>query len=282
VGIVIAVVSTGIITVLTLGGSRAPHSLDAVRASGGSVTGSAAATADPPGTPQVRPARRRPATSPRPRPRGPRPDRPHQTHQPHRPISPGGDHGEAITIALEDGFRIGLTHVDVHAHADSHVDTHRDTHAHRDTHRDAHAHRDADLHRDNTGAVITAASGQEQGGQGVARDGVVALFRLSGYSFRLSTMPDHTSVVRMQDQEVVAAIVAGDPDGIAEAYDRYAAPLYAYCSLALPGPDTADVVRDTFLIATWRLEGLRDPGKLGSWLHAVVRSECLRRRSAAA
>src|SRR5260370_659475 len=33
----------------------------------------------------------------------------------------------------------------------------------------------------------------------------------------------------MRDSEVVAAIVAGDPDGLAEAYDRYAAPLYAYC-----------------------------------------------------
>jgi DNA-directed RNA polymerase specialized sigma24 family protein len=86
----------------------------------------------------------------------------------------------------------------------------------------------------------------------------------------------------MQDQEVVAAIVAGDPDGIAEAYDRYAAPLYTYCSFMLPGPDdAAAVVRDTFLIATSRLERLRDPGRLRSWLYAVARSECLRRRSAA-
>src|ERR1700722_8427024 len=86
----------------------------------------------------------------------------------------------------------------------------------------------------------------------------------------------------MQDQEVVAAIVAGDPEGIAEAYDQYAAPLYAYCSFMLPGPgDAAAAVRDTFLIATVRLEGLRDPGKLRSWLLAVARSECLRRRSAA-
>jgi len=81
---------------------------------------------------------------------------------------------------------------------------------------------------------------------------------------------------------VVAAIVAGDPDGLAEAYDRYAAALYAYCSFMLPGPDDAvAVVRDTFLIATSRLERLRDPGKLRSWLHAVARNECLRRLSAA-
>jgi hypothetical protein len=49
----------------------------------------------------------------------------------------------------------------------------------------------------------------------------------------------------------------------------------------LPDPaDAADAVRDTFLIATSRLEGLRDPDKLGAWLGAVARNECLRRLSA--
>jgi hypothetical protein len=49
-GIVIAVVSAGIITVLALNGAHAPHALDAVRSSGRSVTGSAPATADPTGS----------------------------------------------------------------------------------------------------------------------------------------------------------------------------------------------------------------------------------------
>jgi hypothetical protein len=86
----------------------------------------------------------------------------------------------------------------------------------------------------------------------------------------------------MQDGEVVAAIVAGDPQGFAEAYDRYAAPLHTYCSFMLPTPDdAADAVRDTFLIASSRLERLRDPGRLRPWLHAVARNECLRRLSTA-
>jgi hypothetical protein len=86
----------------------------------------------------------------------------------------------------------------------------------------------------------------------------------------------------MPDGAVVAAIVAGDPDGFAEAYDRYAAALYTYCSFMLPSPDdAAGAVRDTFLIAATKLEGLRDPGKLRPWLHAVARNECLRRRSTA-
>jgi RNA polymerase sigma factor (sigma-70 family) len=88
----------------------------------------------------------------------------------------------------------------------------------------------------------------------------------------------------MHDQEVVAAIVAGDPRGVAEAYDRYAMPLYSYCRSLLREPaDAADAVQDTFLIATAKLDALRDPGKLRSWLYAVARNECYRRlRSAEA
>ena len=82
----------------------------------------------------------------------------------------------------------------------------------------------------------------------------------------------------MQDREVVAAVVAGDPEKIAEAYDRYALSLYSYCRSLLHEPaDAADAVQDTFLIATAKLGGLRDPGKLRSWLYAVARNECYRR-----
>ncbi|MBV9384738.1 MAG: sigma-70 family RNA polymerase sigma factor, partial [Streptosporangiaceae bacterium] len=82
----------------------------------------------------------------------------------------------------------------------------------------------------------------------------------------------------MRDSDVVAAIVAGDPTGLAEAYDRYAAPLYAYCRTMLREPaDAADAVQDTFVIAASRLSGLRDPGRLRSWLYAVARNECHRR-----
>jgi Sigma-70 region 2 len=80
----------------------------------------------------------------------------------------------------------------------------------------------------------------------------------------------------MQDSDVVAAIVAGDPDGLAEAYRRYAAPLYAQCRLMLAEPDAAQAVQDTFVIAVARLDDLRDPDRLGPWLHAVAHNECVR------
>src|SRR5215470_14345994 len=82
----------------------------------------------------------------------------------------------------------------------------------------------------------------------------------------------------MEDPEVVAAIVAGDPAGLAEAYDRYAMPLYSYCRSMLREPaDAADAVQDTFLVATAKLRDLRDPAKLRPWLYAVARNECVRR-----
>ena len=84
--------------------------------------------------------------------------------------------------------------------------------------------------------------------------------------------------VTMHDSEVAAAIVAGDPDGLAEAYDRYAAPLYTYCRSLLREPaDAADAVQDTFVIAASKLAGLRDHDRLRPWLYAVARNECRRR-----
>jgi len=89
----------------------------------------------------------------------------------------------------------------------------------------------------------------------------------------------------MQDRELVAAILRGEPDALAEAYDRYGAPLYGYCRSMLPEPhspgEAADAVADTFTVATAKLQGLRDPDQLGAWLQAVARNECLRRLGAA-
>jgi RNA polymerase sigma factor (sigma-70 family) len=87
----------------------------------------------------------------------------------------------------------------------------------------------------------------------------------------------------MRDSEVVAAIVAGDPEGLAEAYDRYASPLFTYCRSLLREPaDAADAVQDTFVIAASRLAGLRDQNRLRPWLYAVARNECHRRLRARA
>jgi RNA polymerase sigma factor (sigma-70 family) len=83
---------------------------------------------------------------------------------------------------------------------------------------------------------------------------------------------------RMRDSEVVASIVAGDPEGLAAAYDRYSGPLFGYCQSLLREPDdAADAVQDTFVIAASKLGRLRDPERLRAWLFTVARNECLHR-----
>jgi RNA polymerase sigma factor (sigma-70 family) len=82
----------------------------------------------------------------------------------------------------------------------------------------------------------------------------------------------------MSDSDIVASIVAGDPEGLASAYDKYAGDLYGYCQSLLKDPnDAADSVQDTFVIAASKLAGLRDPERLRAWLFAVARNECLHR-----
>jgi len=82
----------------------------------------------------------------------------------------------------------------------------------------------------------------------------------------------------MYDSELVASIVAGDPEGLAAAYDRYSGPLFGYCQSLLHEPDdAADAVQDTFVIAASKLGRLRDPERLRAWLFTVARNECLRR-----
>src|ERR1700743_205015 len=85
-------------------------------------------------------------------------------------------------------------------------------------------------------------------------------------------------VEHMSDSEVVASIVAGHPEGLAAAYDKYAGDLYGYCQSLLRDPnDAADAVQDTFVIAASKLGGLRDPERLRAWLFAVARNECMHR-----
>jgi RNA polymerase sigma factor (sigma-70 family) len=82
----------------------------------------------------------------------------------------------------------------------------------------------------------------------------------------------------LDDAAVVAAMTAGDPAGLDSAYRRYADRLHSYARSIVGDYDTAaDVVHDTFLLAQERVRQLRDPGRLGSWLYAIARHECLRR-----
>jgi RNA polymerase sigma factor (sigma-70 family) len=80
------------------------------------------------------------------------------------------------------------------------------------------------------------------------------------------------------DREVAVAIMAGDPAGVAMAYDRYAAALYGYCHWMLhDSAGAAESLQDAFVIAAATLSDLPEPFKLRPWLFALARNECRRR-----
>ena len=82
----------------------------------------------------------------------------------------------------------------------------------------------------------------------------------------------------MEDRAIVAALAAGDPAGIAAAYDTYAKTVYGYCRWMLREPaEAAEATRDTFVVAAAGTPA--DPGCLRSWFFATARGECLRRPS---
>jgi RNA polymerase sigma factor (sigma-70 family) len=102
-----------------------------------------------------------------------------------------------------------------------------------------------------------------------------------------ATRPDHSSPSRTQgashkdaehDREVLAAIMAGDPAGIATAYDRYGAGLYGYCHWMLnDSADAAESMQDTFVLAAATLSQMPESVRLRPWLFALARNECRRR-----
>jgi RNA polymerase sigma factor (sigma-70 family) len=82
----------------------------------------------------------------------------------------------------------------------------------------------------------------------------------------------------MRDSAIVSALVARDPGGLAEAYDKYAARVFSFCrSLLGDSAAAADAVQDTFLIAVGSMSELQDPTRLRPWLYAVARNQCHQR-----
>jgi RNA polymerase sigma factor (sigma-70 family) len=82
----------------------------------------------------------------------------------------------------------------------------------------------------------------------------------------------------MQDSELAASIVDGEPGALTEAYSKYGDLLWSYCRSQLHDEDkAAEVVADTFVVAASKLGVLPAHGRLRAWLYAVARIECRRR-----
>lgn len=78
------------------------------------------------------------------------------------------------------------------------------------------------------------------------------------------------------DSELVAAVRAGDQAALADLYDRYSDRLFGFCfSMLRNREEAADAVHDTFLKASQKLDQLRDPSRLRSWMFAIARNEVI-------
>ncbi|MGP3958353.1 RNA polymerase sigma factor [Nonomuraea sp. 3N208] len=86
----------------------------------------------------------------------------------------------------------------------------------------------------------------------------------------------------MTDRALVDALRARHPGAPAALYDAYAEDVYRYCWSLLLSADSAQVaLRDTLIAAEAHARALTDPDRLHTWLYALARVECLRRRAAA-
>src|SRR2546430_1697411 len=92
--------------------------------------------------------------------------------------------------------------------------------------------------------------------------------------------PRSNSALRwqMDDSEIFACLEAGDPAGLAAAYDRYAAPLYGYCRWMLRDPgQAAKALRETFTVVARKGGSPKDASQLRASLYAIARDRCYRR-----
>ncbi|WP_082459842.1 MULTISPECIES: RNA polymerase sigma factor [unclassified Mycobacterium] len=90
----------------------------------------------------------------------------------------------------------------------------------------------------------------------------------------MTTLPNSRIV---SDADLARAAAAGDRGALAGIYNRYAAPLHAYCVGILRDRHAAsDCVQEVFCTATTELPKLRDADKLRPWLYAIARRSALR------
>jgi RNA polymerase sigma-70 factor, ECF subfamily len=88
----------------------------------------------------------------------------------------------------------------------------------------------------------------------------------------------------MDDEELVAAVAAGDDTALREVFRRHAPWLAARLRSVLPAADVEDVVQEPF-IGVWRgAAGYRPVGPVGGWIWGIARRQAalfLRRRGSA-
>lgn len=79
------------------------------------------------------------------------------------------------------------------------------------------------------------------------------------------------------DEQLVGALAARDPQAADQLFSRYRNQIYAYCSCVCVNPDLAEeAARSTLLLAVARAAQLKNSAQLTAWIDAIARSECQR------
>lgn len=82
--------------------------------------------------------------------------------------------------------------------------------------------------------------------------------------------------LRVGGGELVARVRSGDRAALGELYTDFVDRIYGFCFTLLRDRDeAADATQDTFVLAFQRLDQLRDPERLTSWMFAIARHVCL-------
>jgi RNA polymerase sigma-70 factor (ECF subfamily) len=80
---------------------------------------------------------------------------------------------------------------------------------------------------------------------------------------------------QLTDADLVQMAWRGDTAALGAVLERHRAALFAQALGSLGERDAAaDAVQEAFVVALRQLDHLREPAKVGGWLHAIVRSVC--------
>jgi RNA polymerase sigma-70 factor (ECF subfamily) len=93
------------------------------------------------------------------------------------------------------------------------------------------------------------------------------------------TRMDAPSSERSQDEAVLHAVQAGEQGAFDRFVERFGNRIYAF-GIRMCGhrEDAEDVFQDTLLTVFRKIQTLREPGALTTWLYRIVANSCLSRR----
>lgn len=94
-----------------------------------------------------------------------------------------------------------------------------------------------------------------------------------------ATAPPSTGRDRERDERVLADVLAARPDAFDRFVEHFGGRIYAF-GMRMCGhrEDAEDVFQDTLLTVFRKIESLREPKALSTWLYRIVANACLLRR----